>query len=135
MKRIDLKNTNVARSNSVRDVNRRIVLNYVRENAPISRSDIAKKTALQRSTVSLIVQELKDFGMINEIEGESSGGRPPVLLRLQTLKPVALGIAIMTDKTKIVTGDLSGTILEKKSLQLIRTLIKHLKKLSRYPKN
>ncbi len=113
MKRIDLKKTNVARSNTVRDINRRIVLNFVRENAPISRSDIAKRTALQRSTVSLIVQELKDFGLINEIEGESSGGRPPILLKLQTLKPLALGIALMTDKTKIVTGDLSGRIIDK----------------------
>lgn len=113
MKRIDLKKINVARSNTVRDINRRIVLNYVRENAPISRSDIAKRTALQRSTVSLIVQELKDFGLINEIEGESSGGRPPVLLKLHTLKPLALGIAVMTDKTKIVTGDLSGRIIDK----------------------
>ena len=113
MKRIDLKNINVARSNTVRDINRRIILNYVRENAPISRSDIAKRTALQRSTVSLIVQELKDLGLVTEIYGESSGGRPPVLLRLKTLKPVALGIALMTDKTTIVTGDLSGRIIDR----------------------
>jgi predicted NBD/HSP70 family sugar kinase len=113
VKRIDLKNINVARSNTVRDINRRIILNYVRENAPISRSDIAKRTALQRSTVSLIVQELKDLGLINEIHGESSGGRPPVLLTLQTLRPVALGIAVMTDRTTIVTGDLSGRIIDR----------------------
>lgn len=136
MKRIDLKRTNVARSNTVRDINRRIVLNYVRENAPISRSDIAKRTALQRSTVSLIVQELKDFGLINEIHGESSGGRPPVLLTLQTLKPVALGIAVMTDKTKIVTGDLSGRIIDKEEFKTdpdfnitLSRIIKHSKKL------
>lgn len=113
MKRIDLKNTNVARSNTVRDINRQIVLNYIRENEPISRSDIAKRTALQRSTVSLIVQELKDFGLVNEIYGESSGGRPPVLLTLHTMKPVALGIAVMTDKTAVVTGDLSGRIVDR----------------------
>ncbi|MEZ5426954.1 MAG: ROK family transcriptional regulator [Pyrinomonadaceae bacterium] len=113
MKRLDLRKTNVARSNTVRDINRQIVLNYVRENGPISRSDIAKKTALQRSTISLIVQELKDFGLINEIYGESSGGRPPVLLTLQTMKPVALGIAIMTDKTTVVTGDLSGRVIDR----------------------
>ncbi len=117
MKRIDLKNTNVARSNTVRDINRRIILNYVRENAPISRSDIAKKTALQRSTVSLIVQELKDSGLINEFYGESSGGRPPVLLTLKTLKPVALGIAVMTDRTIIVTGDLSGRIIDREEFE------------------
>lgn len=136
MKRIDLKRTNVARSNTVRDINRRIVLNYIRENAPISRSDIAKKTALQRSTVSLIVQELKDFGLINEVYGESSGGRPPVLLKLQTLKPVALGIAVMTDRTQIVTGDLSGRIIDREEFKThsdvnitLSRIIKHSKKL------
>lgn len=117
MKRIDLKKTNVARSNTVRDINRRIILNYVRENAPISRSDIAKRTALQRSTVSLIVQELKDLGLVNEIHGESSGGRPPILLKLKTLKPVALGIALMTDKTTLVTSDLSGRIMDREEFE------------------
>ena len=58
MKRIDLEKINVARSNTVRNINRRIVLNRVGENAPISRSDIAKKTAMERSAVSLIVQPL-----------------------------------------------------------------------------
>lgn len=113
MRRINLKNTSVARSNTVRDINRRIILNYIRENAPISRSDIAKRTALQRSTVSLIVEELKELGLINETHGKSSGGRPPVLLKLQTLKPVALGIAVKTTKTTIVTGDLSGRIIDR----------------------
>lgn len=112
MKRLDLKKINVARSHTVRDINRRIILNYVRENAPISRSEIARKTALQRSTVSLIVRELKDLGLVNEIHGESSGGRPPVLLTLKSLKPVALGISVMTDRTVVVTGDLSGNIID-----------------------
>lgn len=117
MKRISLKNTNVARSDTVREINRRIILNYVRENAPISRSEIARKTALQRSTVSLIVQELKDLGLVDEIHGESSGGRPPILLQLQSLKPVALGIALMTDRTYIVTGDLSGRIIDREEFE------------------
>ncbi len=129
MKRLDLKKTNVARSNTVRDINRRIVLNYVRENAPISRSDIAKRTALQRSTVSLIVQELKDYGLINEIEGESSGGRPPILLKLHTLKPVALGIAVMTDKTQIVTGDLSGRIIDREEFETDQDIDKTFEKI------
>ncbi len=117
MKRLNLKTTNVARSDTVRDINRRIVLNYVRENAPISRSEIARRTALQRSTVSLIVQELKDLGLINEVHGESSGGRPPVLLTLRSLKPVALGIAVMTHKTTIVTGNLSGAVIDRKEFK------------------
>ena len=70
MRRINLKRASVARADTIRDINRQIVLNYVRERAPISRAEIAQETALQRSTVSLIVDELKDQGLIEEIEGD-----------------------------------------------------------------
>lgn len=88
------------------------MLNYVRESGPISRSEIAKQTALQRSTVSLIIRELREEGLIKEISGESSGGRPPILLSLPTMKAVALGVAVTTINTTIVTADLTGHIIE-----------------------
>ena len=113
VRRINLKNVNVARSNTIRDINRQIILNYVREEGPVSRADIAKITDLQRSTVSLIVDELLKADLIEEIEGESSGGRPPQLLFLKTSKPVALGIDIGKKVTIIGTSDLSGRLLEK----------------------
>ena len=64
MRRIDLKKANAARSNTIRDINRQIVLNYVRELGPISRAAIARETALQRSTISLIVDDLRLDGLI-----------------------------------------------------------------------
>ena len=70
MRRINLKKASVARSDTIRHINRQIVLNYVRERSPISRAEISHETELQRSTVSLIVDELKDQGLIEEIEGE-----------------------------------------------------------------
>ncbi len=111
VKRLNLKKTNVVRSDTLRSINRRIVLNYIRESGPISRSEIAKQTALQRSTVSLIVNELKQAGMVKEVYGRSSGGRPPILLSLQTMRPVALGIALTTINTMVVTSDLTGAII------------------------
>ena len=69
MRRIDLKKANAARSNTIRDINRQIVLNYVRELGPISRADIARETALQRSTISLIVDELRVDSLIEEVSG------------------------------------------------------------------
>ena len=68
MRRIDLKKASAARSNTIRDINRQIVLNYVRELGPISRAEIARETALQRSTVSLIVDELTADGLIEELD-------------------------------------------------------------------
>ena len=99
MRRINLQSANVARSNTIRDINRQIVLNYVRERGPISRSEIAHETALQRSTISLIMDELKGEGLIEEVSGESSGGRPPILLSLRTADAVAIGVDLGTVRT------------------------------------
>lgn len=112
VRRINLKNVNVARSNTIRDINRQIILNYVREEGPISRADIARITDLQRSTVSLIVDELLKTGLVEEVYGESSGGRPPQLLSLKSSHAVALGIDLGKKQTIVATTDLSGRILE-----------------------
>ena len=115
MRRIDLKKANVARSNTIRDINRQIVLNYVRERGPISRAEIAHETALQRSTVSLIVEELRVDGLIEEVSGESTGGRPPILLSLRTADAVAIGVDVGTIRTIVATIDLAGRVLEEES--------------------
>ena len=112
MRRINLKNANVARSNTIRDINRQIVLNYIREQGPISRAEIARETNLQRSTISLIVEQLRTTGLIKEVNGESSGGRPPALLALRTAQPIAIGVDIGTVKTIVATCDLTGRIIE-----------------------
>ena len=53
MKRIYLQKAKnqIARPNTIRDINKQIVLNYVRERSPISRAEIARETDLQRSTI------------------------------------------------------------------------------------
>ena len=117
MRRIDLKKANVARSNTIRDINRQIVLNYVRERGPISRAEIAHETALQRSTVSLIVEELRVDGLIEEVSGESTGGRPPILLSLRTADAVAIGVDLGTTHTVIATSDLAGRVLEQETFE------------------
>ena len=117
MRRIDLKKANVARSNTIRDINRQIVLNYVRERGPISRAEIAHETALQRSTVSLIVEELRVEGLIEEVSGESTGGRPPILLSLRTADAVAIGVDLGTTRTIVATSDLAGRVLDQEQFE------------------
>lgn len=117
MRRIDLKKVSVARSNTIRDINRQIVLNYVRERGPISRAEIASETALQRSTVSLIVEELRVNGLIEEVSGESTGGRPPILLSLRAANPVAIGVDVGTTRTIVATSDLAGRVMDQEKFQ------------------
>jgi predicted NBD/HSP70 family sugar kinase len=117
MKRIDLTKANVARSNTIRNINRQIVLNYVRERGPISRAEIAHETALQRSTVSLIVEELRIEGLIEELSGESTGGRPPILLSLRTADAVAIGVDVGTTRTIVAASDLAGRVLHQEHFE------------------
>ncbi|HYN85719.1 MAG TPA: ROK family protein [Pyrinomonadaceae bacterium] len=117
MKRINLKKASVARADTIRTINRQIVLNYVRERSPISRAEIAHETELQRSTISLIVEELKADGLVEEIDGESTGGRPPLLLRLRASGPVAVGVDLGTAQTVVATSDLAGRVLEQEEFE------------------
>jgi predicted NBD/HSP70 family sugar kinase len=115
LRQIDLKKASVARLDTIRTINRQIVLNYIRERAPISRAEISYETALQRSTVSLIVDELKTSGLVDELDGESTGGRPPLLLRLRTAGSMAIGVDLGTGNTVVATSDLAGRLLHQQS--------------------
>jgi predicted NBD/HSP70 family sugar kinase len=103
----------IARHNTIRDINKRIVLNYIRARAPISRAEIARETSLQRSTVSAIVDDLILEGLIQESgAGESTGGRKPTLLELKRGTPAAIGVDVTPRETTIALADLNGTILQ-----------------------
>ena len=118
VRRLDLKRAQAARLNTIRDINRQIVLNYVREREPISRAEIARETQLQRSTISAIVEDLKTEGLVEEVgEGESTGGRRPTLLKLRTKEAIALGVSITPTRTTIATSDLAGRVIDQKQFQ------------------
>jgi predicted NBD/HSP70 family sugar kinase len=113
LRRLDLRKVQAARLNTIRDINRQIVLNYVREREPISRAEIARETELQRSTISAIVEDLKSEGLVEEVgEGESTGGRRPTLLKLRAAEPIAIGVSITPTCTTIAVSDLAGRVID-----------------------
>ncbi len=112
--------TQIARPNTIRNINRQIVLNYVRDRSPISRAAIAKETNLNRSTISTIVEALHTDGFIEEIgTGSSSGGRKPTLLKLKIGKPVALGVDVTPKQTMVAVADMGGKILEREDFPTV----------------
>ncbi|MGB7070278.1 MAG: ROK family transcriptional regulator [Pyrinomonadaceae bacterium] len=118
MRRINLQRAKaqIARPNTIRGINKQIVLNYVRDRGPISRAEISRETALHRSSVSIIVDELESAGLVKEVGvGTSSGGRKPTLYELKTGQPVAMGIDLGPRTTTIAIADLAGRILEKET--------------------
>ncbi len=120
MKRIYLQNSKkqIARPTTIRDINKKIVLNYVRDRSPISRADIARETDLQRSTVSAIIEDLQNENLIEEIgTGDSTGGRKPTLLKIKTGTPVAVGVDVTPKTTTVAVADLAGNILEQETFE------------------
>src|SRR4029079_2864313 len=51
-------------------------------------------------------------GLIEEVSGESTGGRPPILLSLRTADAVAIGVDLGTTRTIVATSDLAGRVLD-----------------------
>jgi predicted NBD/HSP70 family sugar kinase len=116
VRRIDLRKVQAANPHTIRDINRQIVLNYVREREPISRATIARETALQRSTISEIVEALTGEGLVEEIgEGKSTGGRRPTLLRLRTVGAIAIGVNMTPTYTTVASSDLAGVVIQQEA--------------------
>src|SRR6266851_4962002 len=97
-----------ASSEVVRDINRRIVLNLIRTRQPISRADLARASGMQRSTISLIVEELmQEHWVLEGATGRLPRGRRPTFLRLNDDR-VIIGIDIRPLQTTVALADVNG---------------------------
>lgn len=100
----------------LRRVNESAILDLVREEGPISRSEIARRLHLSASTVTRIVNALMAENLLLESEeGSSSGGRRPILLTLNHRSSLIVGVYV--GQTMVgALADLQGTILERRSV-------------------
>lgn len=97
-----------ASSDVARDINRRIVLNLIRTRQPISRADLARASGLQRSTISLIVEELaQEHWVLAGPTGRLPRGRRPTFLRLNDDR-VIIGIDIRPTQITVALADVNG---------------------------
>jgi predicted NBD/HSP70 family sugar kinase len=97
---------------SVRRQNLRLVLREVMENGPRSRAGIADAVGLTKSTVSSLVGELVERGLLSEQGPEPGGsvGRPGQLVALSDTTVVALGLEINVDYLAASVLDLNGGV-------------------------
>jgi len=105
---IDLKRIQTASPEVVRQINRRIVLNLIRTRQPMSRADLARVSGMQRSTISLIVEELVDEAWVVEgPTGRLPRGRRPTFLRLNEER-VIVGVDLRPTQTTVALADVNG---------------------------
>ena len=109
MRKINTRDFSVATRTTSREINRRIVLNMIREHQPISRADLARHMSLTRGVVSVLVQELITQGLIFEgATGEAARGRKPTFLHIRTEDRLAVAVDVRFSKTYLMLCDFSG---------------------------
>jgi len=100
----------------VRGINRRLILNLIRTRRNISRADLARISGLQRSTVSLIVEQLIDEHWV--LEGPTVSlprGRWPTFLRLNEER-VIIAVDIRPAQCTLALADANGRFLSQEML-------------------
>jgi len=95
----------------MRAMNCSILLKLIWKHHRISRADISRMTSMSRSTVSAIVTELLDRGLVSELGiGPSNGGRRPMMLAFQEDAYSILGLQISAHSIAAATLNLNGVV-------------------------
>jgi predicted NBD/HSP70 family sugar kinase len=116
MLKIDLSDLPVASSETARHLNRRVILNLIRDKQPISRADLARLSGLQRSTVSLITEELiEERWVVEGTTGRLPRGRRPTLLLLNQRRRIVC-IDIRPKRTFFGISDVNGVFSFQESI-------------------
>jgi glucokinase-like ROK family protein len=105
----------------VKELNRAIVLDLVRKHGPISRVGLARRSLLNASTVSNIVGELLQEGLLYESGSdvsEAGVGRRPVSLELNPSHRYLIGVELADSKIAGVVMDVRGHTRAKAGVQL-----------------
>ncbi len=103
----------------MRAINRSVILNMIKTNGPIARAEVARSSGLSPATVTAITAELIEEGFVYEkAAGDSSGGRPPILLAINPLGGYVVGIKLMEDHAIGALTDLEANILQRHQIPL-----------------
>ena len=103
----------------VKRINRSVLLRLLRSQPGLSRAQLAVRSGLTKSTVSLLVRELIDEGWLAEQSMSASTktasapgqGRPSTPLRINTNARGLIGVEIAIDCLRVVWVSLMGTVL------------------------
>ena len=95
----------------VREINLSSVLRYLHASDPLSRAGLASLTGLNKTTISSLVEELFQRGLIREVGLDNSGsGRPAMLLNLDPGAGFIIGVALGVDFISVILADFVGEI-------------------------
>jgi predicted NBD/HSP70 family sugar kinase len=107
----------------MREVNRTLVLDALRQGGEMSRVELARRTRLSKPTVSSIVDLLIKEGTVLEVgmgRSQPQGGRPPALLVYNETRCAYAGIQLGGHLTHVAVADGLGRLLAEDSAEAPR---------------
>lgn len=111
----------IGRPSVLRHTNALSILALLREHGSCSRADLVRASGLSAPTVTNVVKDLLEENLIEPLgEGESSGGRPPDMIRFKAERGCMAGIEITAGYLAFLLTDLNGNELESMKIQLAR---------------
>lgn len=97
-------------SDELRRHNLAAVLGRLHDRGPMTRSQLAKQTGLNRSTIRDLIGELTDLGLVVENKGapKAGPGRPSSVARVSPAGAVVLAVELEVDSIAVATIGLGG---------------------------
>ena len=110
-----------SRPSHLRLSNARALLRLLRKHNPCSKADLTRLSGLSAPTVSSAITHLTQLGLIESIgDGESSGGRPPELLRFNGTRGYVAAADIGGTRLRMILTDLNGVVITQWSTILLK---------------
>src|SRR5579864_8801364 len=107
---------NGARSNGIG-----AVLQHVRFDGPLTRNELADRTGLSLAALASRVDVLVESGLLVELRGPSTGGRPASRITFNASAGVVLVADLGRTHSRLAVADLDGTPLAERPEE--RTLV------------
>ncbi len=103
----------------IKAMNRNLLVNILRREGALSRTQLTEISGLSVGAVSQITTELIDDGWMLELgEGDYTGGRRQVLLKLNPTMGYALGVKLMEDRAVCAVTNFEARVLHYREQRL-----------------
>jgi len=112
----------VGRPPLIRQTNAEILLRLLRESGPCSKADLVRASGLSAPSVTNVVASLTSIGLVETVgAGDSTGGRPPDILRFKADHGCVAGVEITRKELRFLLADLNGIELAHSEARIERS--------------
>ena len=109
----------VGKPKLIREINRKLVIKFLREEQSITKSKLSHYTSISKQTINNIISSLINDGLVVEAgygNSTEEGGKKPVILKFNPTANYIIGSMIGLNKTRAILADLNADTIAEKSM-------------------